>query len=120
MPLPVFDIIPNATPAQILEQARNAAQAASDASEKKQIHWFPCGFASTLIRPARGKFITYLKSIDVGGKSYRGGWDISSYQYSDQSQQWCQSMNVKEDASRAFSQVLNLYGINASVQSRMD
>lgn len=110
----------NHTPDTILALARIAAQTASDQSELKQTTWFPCGFASIIIRPARGKFITYLKSQGIGSKNYGGGYRLSSYDVAEQSRDWCQSMNVKEDAVRAAVLVLNENGINAHAESRMD
>ena len=36
-----------------------------------------CGFAGVVIKPARGKFVSYLKSIGKGHKHYYGGWYVS-------------------------------------------
>ena len=33
-----------------------------------------CGFAGVVIKPARGKFVSYLKSLGMGYKHYYGGW----------------------------------------------
>lgn len=104
----------------ILQEAREAAQAASDISEGKQTTWFPCGFASYIIRPARGKFVTYLKKAGIGSKNYSGGYRLSSYDLCEQSRDWCQSMNVKEDALRAAYLVFAKHGIGGNVEARMD
>lgn len=110
----------NPSPEQIMNLACKAAQAASDASEAKQSSWYPCGFANIVIRPARGKFVAFLKSRNIGGKNYGGGYYVSSYDFSSQSQQWCQSMYVKADATAAAARVLREHGINADTVSRMD
>ena len=107
-------------PEAIFTEACNAAQAESDASEQRQDSWFPCGFTSVIIRPARGKFITFLKSRNIGSLGYNGGWRISSYAFSSQSSEWCQSMNVKSDATGAAVRVLLDAGINAALETRMD
>lgn len=104
----------------ILDEARAAAQAASDASENAQTSWYPCGFASFIIRPARGKFVTYLKKAGIGGKNWNGGYRISSYDLCEQTAQWCQSMYVKEAGVRAAAKVFAKYGITGSAESRMD
>jgi hypothetical protein len=104
----------------IWNEARAAAQAASDHSESIQQSWYPCGFASFIIRPARGKFVTFLKKAGIGGSNYGGGYRISSYDLCSQSPQWCQSMNVKEDALRAAYLVFAKYNISGNVEARMD
>ena len=44
-----------------------------------------CGFAGVVIKPARGKFVSYLKSIGKGNKHYYGGYyevdDVIGNQY---------------------------------------
>lgn len=107
-------------PEAILKEAREAAQSASDASEARQVSWYPCGFAALIIRPARGKMITYLKKMGIGGKNYGGGYRVSSYDLSEQSNQWCQSMEVKSDATAAAARVFRDHGINAYCESRID
>ena len=73
-----------------------------------------CGFAWVNIKPARGKFVTWMKKNNVGRKdNYYGGWTgwVSGFG---------QSMARKEDYARAFSKVLGDYGITAHSMSRMD
>jgi len=73
-----------------------------------------CGFAWVNIKPARGKFVTWMKKNDVGRKdNYYGGWTVWVSGFG-------QSMARKEDYARAFSKVLNDYGITAYSMSRMD
>lgn len=80
-----------------------------------------CGFAWIKIRPARGKFVTWLKREGIGWlDSYEGGWRISSYDiYRAEGELW-QSVEVKEAAVEAAARVLREYGINAQVGSRLD
>ena len=35
-----------------------------------------CGFAGVVIKPARGKFVSYLKSLGMGYKHYYGGYYV--------------------------------------------
>jgi len=72
-----------------------------------------CGFAWVNISPARGPFVTYLKKIGVGHKGYYGGYEVSM-------RSGGQSIDKKEAEARAFVDVLAKYGIEASVQSRLD
>jgi hypothetical protein len=72
-----------------------------------------CGFAWVNISPARGAFVNYLKSRQVGSKGYYGGFEIWVREFG-------QSVDRKTAFARAFADVLNKYGINASVGSRLD
>jgi len=72
-----------------------------------------CGFAWVNISPARGAFVNYLKSREVGSKGYYGGYQIWVREFG-------QSVDRKTAFARAFADVLNKYGINASVGSRLD
>lgn len=78
---------------------------------------FPCGFATVIINPARGKFVKYLKDNKIGSKSYYGGYALSSYDVCDFRGQ---NMDVKVEACRAFAAVLQANGVNARVESRYD
>jgi hypothetical protein len=109
------------TPEAIWLEACEAAQTASNASEAKQTSWYPCGFSWFNIRPARGKMVSYLKSIGVGSTdSYAGGYRVSSYDMSNQSPNWSQSLQVKSDATIAGVAVLQANGVNAISDSRWD
>ena len=74
-----------------------------------------CGFAWVKIRPARGNFVAYLKSLEKYEKSnaYDGGYNywVSGFG---------QSMQRKEAFAQEFAEVLLKYGIDAHAQSRMD
>jgi hypothetical protein len=73
-----------------------------------------CGFAWVKIRPARGKFVKWLKDNRIGRpNSFEGGYDISISDYN-------QSLQKKETYATAFAKVLVSKGINAYSQSRMD
>jgi hypothetical protein len=84
-----------------------------DYSKKTYILDGLCGFAWVNISPARGAFVNYLKSREVGSKSYYGGYEIWVREFG-------QSVDRKSAFARAFADVLNKYGINATVGSRLD
>jgi hypothetical protein len=84
-----------------------------DYSKKTYILEGLCGFAWVNISPARGAFVNYLKSIDAGDKGYYGGYEIWVKEFG-------QSVDRKSAFANAFAKVLNSYGINASVGSRLD
>lgn len=79
-----------------------------------------CGFAWVRIKPARGPFVKFLKTNNIGRKDvYAGGWSISSsgtLNFPD----YTQSMQRKEAACNAFVRVLRDNGVNAWMESRMD
>ena len=72
-----------------------------------------CGFAGVVIKPARGKFVSYLKSIGMGNKHYYGGWYVSVREFG-------QSLTRKEAYAEAFADVLKEVGMKVYVDSRMD
>ena len=73
-----------------------------------------CGFAWINIKPARGKFVTWMKKNNVGRKdSYYGGWTVWVSDFG-------QSIARKENYARAFAKVLGDYGITAYSMSRLD
>ena len=73
-----------------------------------------CGFAWINIKPARGKFVKYLKDNDIGRKdSYYGGYTIWVSGFG-------QSLDRKSAYARAFAKVLNDNGLKAYAMSRMD
>jgi len=84
-----------------------------DFSKKTYILDGLCGFAWVNISPARGAFVNYLKSREVGSKGYYGGYEIWVREFG-------QSVDRKTAFARAFADVLNKYGINASIGSRLD
>ena len=72
-----------------------------------------CGFAGVVIKPARGKFVSYLKSLGMGYKHYYGGWYVSVREFG-------QSMTRKAAYADAFAKVLTEEGMSCYVDSRMD
>lgn len=72
-----------------------------------------CGFAWVKVRPARGKFVDYLKARNLGHKAYDGGYDYWVSMFN-------QSMQKKEAYASAFAAVLRDNGLNAYAGSRMD
>ena len=73
-----------------------------------------CGFAWINIKPARGKFVTWLKKADIGRKdNYYGGYTIWVSEFG-------QSVTRKENYARAFAKVLGDNGITAYNMSRLD
>lgn len=78
-----------------------------------------CGYASVVIKPARGAFVSLLKSRNVGRKSYYGGWDVSSWEFAPSIRR-DQSYERACAAAGAAAEVLRKYGINAGVDSRID
>ena len=72
-----------------------------------------CGFAGVVIKPARGKFVSYLKSIGIGNKHYYGGYYVSVREFG-------QSLTRKEAYAEAYAKVLSEEGMRCYVDSRMD
>ena len=72
-----------------------------------------CGFAGVVIKPARGKFVSFLKSKGLGWKHYYGGWNYPVRDFG-------QSLARKEAYAEAFSKTLGEVGIRSYVDSRMD
>lgn len=109
----------NNTPAEIWGEVKRAGEAAAKAQEATlgdPNTRFDCGFAWVIIRPARGPFVNYLKSIDVGRTGYESGWHIWYDHFSGPTQ----SVSVHEKAATAVCLVLQKHGINAGWSSRMD
>lgn len=103
-----------------IEEVVNYALAkASEATDKYLVanpnNWYPCGFASVKIKPARGKLVTYLKANKIGRVSYNGG-----YQIWNPSGNCTQSMDAKVAGADAFVKVLADHGYNAYTESNID
>ena len=72
-----------------------------------------CGFAGVVIKPARGKFVSFLKSKGLGWKHYYGGFYMTCREFG-------QSLARKEAYCEAFAKVLGESGMRCYVDSRMD
>ena len=72
-----------------------------------------CGFAGVVIKPARGKFVSYLRSIGIGHKHYYGGYYVPVREFG-------QSLARKEAYAEAYAKVLSEEGMSCYVDSRMD
>jgi hypothetical protein len=105
------------SPAYIHNRASAAAaQAAADYLNANPGQWYPCGFAWVLIKPARGAYVNYLKSIKVGSNGCYGGWEIWN-----PSGNGSQCMDAKMAGARAYAaEVERLGGPKMSAQSRID
>ena len=104
----------------LIEAAKSASEATADPMyitdgvEIYTIEDGPCGFGWVNIKPARGKFVTYLKKIGVGARdSYYGGYTVYS-------QARTQSMAKNFAWALTFAEVLNIHGIKATAHQRMD
>lgn len=73
-----------------------------------------CGFGWVNIKPARGKFVAFLKQSGIGRTdTYEGGYTVPVYEFN-------QSYERKVAYARAFAAVLNKYGIKAYASGRLD
>ena len=59
-------------PADMFLNARKVAIKAVDDFVKKHGEPLYCGFANVSIRPARGRFVSFMKKADIGDK----GWNV--------------------------------------------
>ena len=81
-----------------------------------------CGFANVKVRPAKGKFVNFLKTQGIGDIAYKGGWRISYYDIMPKSHPWrcTQSMSIKEIGCDAFASTLESFGLDCISESRAD
>ena len=106
---------------QYLDAREQAVKAVDEYMEGKDEPMY-CGFASVRIRPARGKFGSFLKKAGVGDNGWNGGYRISYYEVMppDHKYRHTQSMDIKEVACEAFANALTKYGLKAGYESRAD
>jgi hypothetical protein len=76
-----------------------------------------CGFGWVVIKPARGKFVSFLKANGIGTNEYGGGWRVPRHVMAGYNGQ---SMGVNEAAAEAFADTLCDYGVKAFARSRID
>ena len=109
-------------PADMFLNARKVAIKAVDDFVAKHGEPLYCGFANVSIRPARGKFVSFMKKADVGSKGYGGGYRISYYDIMPQDHRYrtTQSLDIKEVATEAFRDELRKYGMTVYADSRAD
>jgi hypothetical protein len=104
------------TPEEISNKAFDAANLATQKYLQEPHDWYPCGFAWVRIRPARGKFVSYLKENGLGSHDpFDGGFVIHN-----PSRVRTQSMNAALIGAQAFAEVLRTNSINAFAESRVD
>jgi len=98
-------------------RAKDAAiKAAKQKIAENPGEWYPCGFASVKISPARGKFVNLMKKLEIGyTDTFNGGYVIS-----DPAQLHTQWMDAKLAGARAFAEVLRSSGIKAYPESMID
>ena len=100
----------------LIQQAFEAAARECDSMiEDNPGQWYPCGFASVVIRPARGPVVAALKDLGIGSKAYGGGYSV--WNPSKNPTQW---MDAKYEGAKVFAQVLQAHGIDAQADCRMD
>lgn len=103
------------TPLEIIAAAKEAAVKATDAYLAEGHHWFPCGFAWVIIRPARGPVVNALRASGDGSKAHGGGFQVWN-----PSKNHTQSMEALYAGAKAYAEVLKANGIDAYADNRMD
>lgn len=102
---------------ELFNRATEAAQAAAKALiAANPGEWYPCGFASVKISPARGRFVQFLKENEIGyTDTYAGGYVVN-----DPARLFTQWMDAKLAGASAFAKVLKEAGVNARAESMVD
>lgn len=108
-------------PGEIWQEASVAARLAVEDFVSRHGEPLYCGFANVKIRPARGRFVEFLKRVGIGSRAYRGGWYVGYYDImGDHPLSHTQSMDIREHACSAFADVLKRHGMDAYMESRAD
>ena len=107
-------------PADMWADAKKACLKAVEDFVEKHGEPMYCGFANVKVNPARGRFVKFLKEMNIGSNGYKGGWRISYYDMMPKEHQYrgTQSMDIKEEGCNAFADALEKYGIDAYMESR--
>ena len=104
----------NPTPMVVGEETSPFSGVIDDSKPTYFVEGGVCGFAWINIKPARGKFVSWLKKNKIGRTdSYYGGYTIWVHNFG-------QSMQRKVAYADAFSNILHEEGINAYSNSRID
>lgn len=110
-------------PADIWAEMKEAAQAAAVLQDAKlgfeSQRGLDCGFAWLTIHPAKGPFVTYLKTVLGATRHYDGGTGYGIW-YSKLHDIPTQSISVHQAAVSAARDVLGKYNIIGYVGSRLD
>lgn len=103
---------------KIIKSATAVAKEHAITQHGSDIMIYPCGFAWVKIKPARGKFVSYLKEREIGSTDpYKGGYQFSPYSIG---VNFNQSYYHKVAFAKKFAEVLQTYGINATVEAMLD
>ena len=96
-------------PTYIWHTAKDAAVKAVNEYMKDKEEPMYCGFANVKIRPARGKFVSFLKKQEIGDNAYNGGWRISYYDIMPMSHQYTltQAMDIKAFPCDSFAKAVS-------------
>ena len=99
---------------QAFKEATPEPMTVTDGTNTWKVDEGMCGFASVNIRPARGKFVKFLKDHSIGSPDgYLGGYTVYARTGS-------QSYERNTAWAQAFAAVLNSEGLNATSHSRLD
>lgn len=108
------------SPEELFAQARRLAKSSME-ENINSVHWYPCGRAWVHIRPARGKFVSYLKENGIGRRdSYYGGYVVSAWDLTEIPGPMCQSMTLAEFICRPVIDLFKENGITASMGTWID
>ena len=107
-------------PADMFLNARKVAIKAVDDYMIGKEEPMYCGFANVSIHPAKGKFVSFMKTANIGD-TYKG-YRISYYDImpTDHQYRHTQSLDIKEIATEAFRDELRKYGLTVYAESRAD
>ena len=61
-------------PADMWADAKKACLKAVEDFVEKHGEPMYCGFANVKVNPARGRFVKFLKEMNIGSNGYKGGW----------------------------------------------
>ena len=98
------------TPDEIYKDLQKVARDTATEFQKKYGEPMYCGFADVLVKPARGKFVKYLKENDLGYNGHPSGYKISWHKIiNGHKASGSQSMDLKEHVMQAVADRLRVY-----------